>query len=77
MCAKVATMRVKATTMCGEAATMCGRAAAMCFMAAPRPRPCGKIGGPGEMYGYLRLIYTGREFAFVRKAPFTAPPRVS
>ena len=29
----------------------CVRAATMCGMAAPKPRPGGKIGGLGEMYG--------------------------
>ena len=29
----------------------CGRAATICSMAVPKPRPGGKIGGPGEMYG--------------------------
>ena len=73
MCAKDATMRGKAATMCGEAATICGRAATMCAMAAPRPRPYGKVGGPGEMYGYpakctqtVRKIY-GRSGVCSRK----------
>ena len=53
--------------------------------AAPKPRPGGRIGGSGEMYG-VSTVTQGLPhsyppgspgFAFSRKASDTAPPRIS